>query len=121
MANHIFMLHSDDHEAFTRCLQMAMLAHQDGDNVNLFFIDGAVVCGKKDYKYKDQQTITGDSPSKYLDYIINNNIPIGLCTPCSKQREISEDDIMTNSYFATGKQLISLVRDPESKLWNFGG
>ena len=77
MANFLFVLSQDDNEKATRCFQFAKIAHSKGHGVNLFMIDGGVLWANNE-RYFTQKTITGDSPSDYLPYLVENEVPIGV-------------------------------------------
>ena len=116
MADFLFILGSDDNEKATRCFQFAKIAHSKGHAVNIFFIDGGVVWSLKNYD-GSQKTTTGDCPADYLPYLVENNIPVGVCTPCAKNRNLDEADFHTNMKLDGGPHLIDMAA--ESKIFNF--
>ena len=77
MANFLFTLRQDNNEKATRCFQFAKIAAEKGHRVNVFFIDDGVNWAdtKRDFNLK---TDTGDCPSDYLPYLVENEIPIGV-------------------------------------------
>ena len=77
MANFLFVLSKDENQSATRCFQFAKIAHSDGHNVNLFFIDDGVMWANstRDFMVK---TAAGDCPNDYLPYLVENEIPIGV-------------------------------------------
>ena len=77
MANFLFVLSQDDNQKATRCYQFAQIAHSKGHKVNLFLIDDGVLWADslRDLNIK---TPTGDCPSDYLPYLVENEIPIGV-------------------------------------------
>jgi sulfur relay (sulfurtransferase) complex TusBCD TusD component (DsrE family) len=116
MARFLFILRSDDNEKATRCFQFAKIAHDKGHEVNLFFIDGGVNWALKD-KDGSQKTVTGDCPADSLSYLVENNIPVGVCTPCAKNRSLAEDEFHPNMKLDGGPHLIDMAA--ESKIFNF--
>jgi sulfur relay (sulfurtransferase) complex TusBCD TusD component (DsrE family) len=77
MANFLFVLSQDDNEKLTRCLQFAKIAHEKGHRVNLFFIDDGVNWADSTRDFA-QATLTGDCPRDYLDYLVHNEVPVGV-------------------------------------------
>lgn len=116
MANFLFVLQSNDNEKATRCFQFAKIAHSKGHQVNLFFIDSGVdwaIVGK-DGSIK---TITGDCAADYLPYLVENEVPTGICTPCAKNRNLDEANFNSNMVLDGGPHLIDMAA--ESKVFNF--
>jgi sulfur relay (sulfurtransferase) complex TusBCD TusD component (DsrE family) len=116
MAKFLFILGKDDNEAATRCFQFARIAHAKGHHVNLFFIDSGVLWADtaRDLKTK---TLTGDCPADYLPYLVQEEIEIGVCTPCAKNRGVVEDRFYPNMALSSGARLIDLAA--EAKVFNF--
>jgi len=116
VANFLFILSKDDNEAATRCFQFAKVAHSKGHRVNLFFIDGGVAWADKtrDFSIK---TITGDCPNDHLPYLVENEVEIGVCTPCAKSRKMDEANFFHNMALDGGPHLIDMAA--ESKVFNF--
>lgn len=77
MTNFLFVLSQDDNEKGTRCFQFAKIAHSKGHVVNIFLIDGGVFWAnnKRDFT---QKTAANDSPSDYLPYLVEHEVPIGV-------------------------------------------
>lgn len=116
MSNFLFVLRSADNEKATRCFQFAKIAHSKSHKVNLFFIDSGVewaVKGKKG----DQKTDTGDCPNDYLPYLVENEVPVGVCTPCAKNRNLDEANFHSNMMLDGGPHLIDIAA--EAKVFNF--
>jgi sulfur relay (sulfurtransferase) complex TusBCD TusD component (DsrE family) len=116
MANFLFVLSKDDNVKATRCLQFAKIAHSKGHVVNIFLIDDGVLWANKE-KYLTQKTQTGDCPNDYLPYLVENHIPIGVCTPCAKNRQIDEAKFFPNMLLDGGPHLIDMAA--EAKVFNF--
>ncbi len=116
MANFLFVLSKDDNVKATRCLQFAKIAHSKGHVVNIFLIDDGVLWANKE-KYLTQKTQTGDCPNDYLPYLVENEVPIGVCTPCAKNRQIDEAKFYPNMLLDGGPHLIDMAA--EAKVFNF--
>jgi tRNA 2-thiouridine synthesizing protein D len=116
MANFLFFFRSNDNEKATRCFQFAKIAHTKGHSVNLFFIDNGVDWAVKD-RDTSRKTVTGDCPSEYLPYLEENEVQVGVCTPCAKNRNLDEANFYTNMALDGGPHLIDMAA--ESKVFNF--
>jgi tRNA 2-thiouridine synthesizing protein D len=116
MANFLFVLSKDDNEAATRCFQFAKIAHSKGHTVNLFFIDGGVTWADKT-RDLGRKTTTGDCPNDHLPYLVENEVEIGVCTPCAKNRKMDEAKFFTNMALDGGPHLIDMAA--EAKVFNF--
>ena len=116
MANFLFVLSKDDNEAATRCFQFAKIAHSKEHHVDLFFIDDGVMWAntKRDLTIK---TTTGDCPQDYLPYLVDNEVKIGICTPCANNRQLDEAMFFSNMQLDGGPHLINMAA--EAKIFNF--
>jgi len=77
MANFLFVLSRNDHEAATRCFQFAKIAHSKGHKTNLFLVDDGVHWADSGRDFTQKAT-TGDCPNDYLPYLVENQVPIGV-------------------------------------------
>jgi len=75
--NFLFVLSSADSNKVTRCFQFAKIAHSKGYKVDIFLIDDAVIWAIPE-KANGIKALTGDTAGKYLDYLVQNNVPIGV-------------------------------------------
>jgi tRNA 2-thiouridine synthesizing protein D len=116
MANFLFVLSKDDNEAATRCFQFAKVAHTKGHHVDLFFIDGGVMWANRD-RDLGIMTTTGDCPNDYLPYLVDNEVAVGVCTPCAKNRGLDEALFFSNMQLDGGPHLIDMAA--EAKVFNF--
>ena len=116
MAKFLFILGKDDNEAATRCFQFARIAHAKGHHVNLFFIDSGVLWADT-ARELGTRTQTGDCPGDYLPYLVQQEIEIGVCTPCAKNRDVDEARFYPNMILSGGPHLIDLAA--EAKVINF--
>ena len=116
MANFLFVLSQDDNESATRCFQFAKIAHSKGHHVDLFFIDSGVMWANQERELS-QRTDTGDCPQDYLPYLVENEVKIGICTPCAKNRKVDEALFYSNMQLDGGPHLIDMAA--EAKVFNF--
>ena len=116
MANFLFVLGRDDNEAATRCFQFAKIAHSKGQHVNLFFIDGGVTWANRD-RDLSQKTTTGDCPADYMPYLVENEVKVGVCTPCANNRKLDEANYFSNMQLDGGPHPIDMAS--EAKVFNF--
>ena len=116
MSNFLFILSQDDNEKATRCFQFAVIAHSKGHHVDLFFIDGGVMWADQD-RDLSIKTGTGDCPADYLPSLIENEVAIGICTPCAKNRELDEAKFYGNMLLDGGPHLIDMAA--EAKVFTF--
>ena len=116
MANFLFVLRSEDNEKATRCFQLAKIAHSKGHEVNIFLIDSGVEWAVRT-KDGSRKTTTGDCPDDYLPYLIENEVEVGVCTPCAANRSLDEPDFNTNMRLDGGPHLIDMAA--EAKVFNF--
>ena len=116
MVNFLFVLRDNANEKATRCFQFAKIAHSKGHQVNLFFIDSAVDWAIKD-RDGSQRTETGDCPNDYLPYLVEQAVPVGVCTPCARNRKLDEARFHSNMILDGGPHLIDMAAD--AKIFNF--
>ncbi len=116
MAHFLFVLRDNDNEKATRCFQFAKIAHDKGHQVNMFFIDSGVDWAMKD-RDGSRKTDTGDCPNDYLPYLVEQEVPVGICTPCAKNRKLDEAGFHTNMVLDGGPHLIDMAA--EAKIFNF--
>ncbi len=77
MSKFLFVLTrgTEDPTRVTRVLQLAKVAREQGDEVNLFFTDDAVFLAKPGMV--DQiKAPTGDEARTYFSYLLENKVPI---------------------------------------------
>lgn len=116
MANFLFVLQSNDNEKATRCFQFAKIAHSKGHKVDLFFIDSGADWAIKD-RDGSKKTTTGDCVNDYLPYLVEKEVPVGVCTPCAKNRHLDEGHFNGNMVLDGGPHLIDMAA--EAKVFNF--
>ncbi len=92
----------------TRCMLFAQIAHMEGHKTAVFLIDEGVVFARKGVA-ENAVAASGEEMSEPLQYLIDNKVPVYVCTPCAKARGLSEDALIEGAQFATGKKLIELA------------
>jgi len=111
-----FVLSRDDSETATRCFLFAKISHESGHDVQVFLIDGGVHWADQG-KDGSKRCETGDCVDDHLAYLVDNNIPVGVCLPCAKGRNLAEEGFHSNMRLAKGKELIEMA--VESSTFNF--
>ncbi|MBU1398058.1 MAG: DsrE family protein [Pseudomonadota bacterium] len=107
MTNNVLIVLScgtDNPNRTTRALFFAMVAHKEGKNSVVFLLDEGVYIAKK-----GMRAATGDSADDHLAYLQEYGVPIYVCTPCAKSRQITEADLIPGAKMATGMELIKLA------------
>lgn len=79
------------------------------------FIDGGVTWADK-HRDIGAQTTTGDCPDDYLSYRVENEVNIGICTLCAKNRNMDESNFFCNMRLDGGPHLIDMAA--EAKMFN---
>ena len=118
MAKFLFVLSRglEDPTRAVRCFQFAKLAKEDGNEVVLFLVDDGVVFARLGAA-EHVKAPTSDELKPYLDYLIEHDTPIMVCTPCANNRMIDPAEFVKGAELQTGKTLINLAK--ESKVFTF--
>ncbi len=101
---------TDNPNRSTRGIHLATVAHKEGKNVTVFLLDEGVYLAKKGMA-DHLRAATGDIADDLLTYLEAHDVPILVCTPCAKTRQIQEDELLPNARFATAGELIQLVSE----------
>jgi len=88
-----------------RAIHLAQVAHSMGKNVAVFLLDEAVYISRKGIA-ENLRAPTGDIADDLLMYLQEFEVPIYVCAPCAKTRQIKEEDLMEGFEMA-----------PASKMW----
>jgi predicted peroxiredoxin len=99
---------TDNPNRATRAVFFAMVAHKEGKNVTLFLLDDGVCIAKKGMA-DHVKAATGDSCDDHLSYLEANGVPILVCTPCAKARQIEAHDLIEGARMGTGVEMIHLA------------
>ncbi len=118
MAKFLFVLSRglEDPTRATRCFQFAKLAREDGNQVVVFLVDDGVIYARLGAA-EQVKAPTGDELKPYLDYLIEQQVPIMVCTPCANNRFLDPAELVAGARLETGKTLIQLAKD--SKVFTF--
>jgi predicted peroxiredoxin len=99
---------TDNPNRTTRALFFAMIAHKEGKKPALFLLDEGVYVAKKGMM-TSVRAATGDNADDHIAYLQEYGIPIYVCTPCAKTRQISESDLIDGARMATGAEMIKMA------------
>ena len=106
----------EDPTRVTRALQMAKAAKELDYEVNLFFTDDAVLLAKPGM-IDNVVAPTGDEAGGYLTYLIENQVPVYICTPCAVSRQVGESDLIEGSQLSGAPKLFEIAKD--SRVFTF--
>jgi predicted peroxiredoxin len=101
---------TDNPNRATRAVFFAMAAHKENKNVTIFLLDDGVFIAKKGMS-EHIKAATGDSCDDHISYLQAHEVPILVCTPCAKSRQIEEMDLIEGARMATGGEMIQLACD----------
>jgi predicted peroxiredoxin len=99
---------TDNPNRTTRALFIAMVAHKEGKKTAVFLLDEGVYIAKKGM-ITNIRAATGDSADDHIAYLQEYGVPIYVCTPCAKSRQIAESDLIDGAKMAPGMELIRLA------------
>jgi predicted peroxiredoxin len=101
---------TDNPNRSTRAVQLATMAHKEGKKTTLFLLDEGVYLAKKGLA-DNLRAATGDAADDHIAYLQAHEVPILVCTPCAKSRQIREQDLIEGARLATAADLIHLSCD----------
>ncbi len=101
---------TDNPNRATRAVFFAMVAHKEGKNVTLFLLDDGVFIARKGMA-ENIIAATGDACDDHLTYLQAQGVPILVCTPCAKARQINEEDLIEGARMGMGQEMIQLACD----------
>ena len=101
---------TNDTNRATRAIHLATIAHKEGKNVTLFLLDEGVYLAKEGI-ITHVQAATGDVADDLLAYLQAYEVPILVCTPCAKARQIKEQDLIKGARMATAAEFINMSCD----------
>ena len=91
-------------------IHLATIAHKEGKNTTLFLLDEGVYLAKEGI-ITHVRAATGDVADDLLAYLQAHDVPILVCTPCAKARQIKEEDLIEGARMATAAEFINLSCD----------
>ncbi len=98
---------TDDPNRATRAIHLATVAVKEGKNTTLFLLDEGVYVAKKGMM-ENVRSATGDIADDLLAHLQANGVPILVCTPCARARQVGEGDLIEGAGMATAAELIAL-------------
>jgi predicted peroxiredoxin len=118
MAKFLFVLSrgTEDPIRSTRCMQFAKVAKETGHEVTVFLVEDGVMVAKVGM-VDNIKSPTGDDLKGHLDYLVKEQVPILVCTPCANARQLGPEELVNSARFDTAKTLIALAA--ESKVFTF--
>ena len=118
MAKFLFVLSRgiEDPTRSTRCIQFARAAKEAGHDVTVFLVEDGVMVAKIGM-VDNIKSPTGDELKGHLDYLVKEQVPILVCSPCANARQLGPDELVKTARLDTAKTLIALAA--ESKLFTF--
>jgi predicted peroxiredoxin len=118
MAKFLFILSRglEDPSRSVRTMQMAGVAADEGHEVTVFLADDGVIYAKKGM-CDNVIAPTGDEMADHMEKLAQKKVPILVCTPCAKVRQVDEKDLIENATFTVAKTFIALAA--ESKVITF--
>ncbi len=101
---------TNDTNRATRAIHLATVAHKEGKNVTLFLLDEGVYLAKEGI-ITHVRAATGDVADDLISYLQAYEVPILVCTPCAKARQIKEQDLIQGARMASAAELINMSCD----------
>jgi sulfur relay (sulfurtransferase) complex TusBCD TusD component (DsrE family) len=97
-------------------MQFAKVARESGHDVTVFLVEDAVMIAKAGIA-DNIKSPTGDELKGHLEYLVKEQVPILVCTPCANARHLDPADFVNSARLDTAKTLIALAA--ESQLFTF--
>jgi predicted peroxiredoxin len=101
---------TNDTNRATRAIHLATIAHKEGKNTCLFLLDEGVYLAREGI-ITHVRAATGDIADDLLAYLQAHEVPILVCTPCAKARQINEEELIEGARMATAAEFINLCCD----------
>ena len=98
---------TNDTNRATRAIHLATIAHKEGKDTCVFLLDEGVYLAKEGI-ITHVRAATGDVADDLLAYLQAHEVPILVCTPCAKARQIKEEDLIEGSRMATAAEFINM-------------
>ncbi|GAB6096527.1 hypothetical protein JCM14469_27800 [Desulfatiferula olefinivorans] len=99
---------TDNPNRSTRAIHLASVAQKQGKRVSLFLLDEAVYLAKKGV-IEFLRAATGDVAEDLMAHLQAFEVPIIVCTPCAKTRQITEADLIDGARMGSAAELIDLA------------
>ena len=101
---------TNDTNRATRAIHLATIAHKEGKNTCLFLLDEGVYLAREGI-ITHVRAATGDIADDLLAYLQAHEVPILVCTPCAKARQINEEELIEGARMATAAEFINISCD----------
>jgi predicted peroxiredoxin len=101
---------TNDTNRATRAIHLATIAHKEGKNTCLFLLDEGVYLAREGI-ITHVRAATGDIADDLLAYLQAHEVPILVCTPCAKARQINEEELIEGARMATAAEFINFCCD----------
>jgi len=101
---------TNDTNRATRAIHLATIAHKEGKDTTLFLLDEGVYLAKQGI-ITHVRAATGDVADDLLAYLQAHDVPILVCTPCDKARQIKAQDLIEGARMATAAEFINMSCD----------
>lgn len=101
---------TNDTNRATRAIHLATIAHKEGKNTCLFLLDEGVYLAKQGI-ITHVRAATGDVADDLLAYLQAHDVPILVCTPCAKARQIKEEELIEGARMAAASKFINMSCD----------
>ena len=98
---------TNDTNRATRAIHLATIAHKEGKQTALFLLDEGVYLAKQGI-ITNVRAATGDVADDLLAYLQAHEVPVLVCTPCAKARQITEADLIEGARMATAAEFINM-------------
>ena len=86
------------------------IAHKEGKDTTIFLLDEGVYLAKEGI-ITHVRAATGDVADDLLAYLQAHEVPILVCTPCAKARQVGEEDLIEGARMATAAEFINMSCD----------
>jgi sulfur relay (sulfurtransferase) complex TusBCD TusD component (DsrE family) len=96
-----------------RAMQIAALAAEQGNYVEIFLIDEAV------HWAQGIRGAYGECLGDYLDMLKAREHPVLVCKSCAEKRLITQDDLIEGTVIAAMPLLVQKVASPDYKVLTF--
>ena len=101
---------TNDTNRATRAIHLATIAHKEGKNTCLFLLDEGVYLAKQGI-ITHVRAATGDVADDLLAHLQAHEVPILVCTPCAKARQIKEEELIEGARMAAASEFINMSCD----------
>ena len=98
---------TNDTNRATRAIHLATVAYKEGKDTAVFLLDEGVYLAKNGI-ITHVRAATGDVADDLLAFLQAHEVPILVCTPCAKARQIQPEDLIEGARMATAAEFINM-------------